>query len=225
MQVNAFPTGAFQVNVWLVTDPETGLSALVDTGESPEIVSVLARRSPPPRIAMILLTHAHVDHAGALAEIQKTWDVPTMLPALEREMFASLPTQGLWFNAPELNRPCGRIDRWLDDGDTVELGKTTLKFLSTPGHTPGHGCFHDDDDLISGDLLFAGSIGRTDFPGSDPQAMAHSLMKVMELPKKIRVHSGHGPDSTLEAELAHNPFLAHVRRAKGMPEPRRSLWY
>ena len=215
MQVRAFTVGMFQVNTYLLTDDATGASAIVDTGETEELAEQLEALAPDVR--MILLTHAHVDHAGGLVSLQERFDVPTYLPALEKPLFDTLPVQGRMFGMPSLDRPCGRIDHFVEDGDTIALGETTLRFLSTPGHTPGQGCYFDDADIIVGDTLFAGSIGRTDFPLSDPKLAVESLRRLMDLPGQLRVHSGHGPMTTLEAELRDNPFLAYLRREKGMP--------
>ena len=120
------------------------------------------------------------------------------------------------FGMPSLNRPCRRIDHEVDDGDFVMLGETKLSFLSTPGHTPGQGCWYDENDIIVGDTIFAGSIGRTDFPMSNPSLMQKSLRRLMKLPGKLRVHSGHGPMTTLAKELKTNPFLGFVRREMGI---------
>jgi hydroxyacylglutathione hydrolase len=191
----------FDVNTYLVTDPATGASAIIDTGESDELVRRLEALEPAPDIQMILLTHTHLDHAGALTMLQERWDVPTYMPAKDRPLFETLPMQGTMFGMPHLNRPCGRIDHEIHDGDTVQLGEATLRFLSTPGHTPGQGCWFDDEDIVVGDTLFSGSIGRTDFPFSDPQLMVESLRRLMALPGHLRVHSGHGPVTTLSEEL------------------------
>lgn len=216
MRIECFTVGMFQVNTYLVTDEATGASAIVDTGETDELVRRLDALDPAPDVRMILLTHAHLDHAGGLVFLQERFDVPTVLPTLERPLFETLPMQGRMFGLPQLDRECGRIDRWIDDGDTVELGETTLRFLSTPGHTPGQGCYFDDHDILVGDTLFAGSIGRTDFPLSDPKVMVESLRRLMDLPGPLRVHSGHGPVTTLAAELKDNPFLGYIRREKGI---------
>ncbi len=225
MRVQCFTVGQFQVNTYLLTDEATGQSAVVDTGETDELVRRLQAMSPAPDIRMLLLTHAHIDHAGALPLLQKAWpDVPTIMPEAERPLFETLPMQGRMFGMPHLDRECGRIDREIVDGDTVELGETTLRFISTPGHTPGQGCYYDDNDIIVGDTLFAGSIGRTDFPLSDPALAVASLRRLMELPGHLRVHSGHGPVTTLERELQSNPFLGYIRREKGMSGPRGIRW-
>ncbi len=214
MKVDCFTVGMFEVNTYLLTDEETGLSAIVDTGESEELLRILKARRP--NIAMILLTHGHLDHAGALSYLQKEWDVPTYMPKKEWPLFNTLPMQGTMFGMPHLNRPCGRIDHEVNDGDCVQLGNTTLRFLSTPGHTPGQGCWYDDDDIIVGDTLFAGSIGRTDFPLSDPKLMGPSLRRLLALPGHMRVHSGHGPMTTLAHELKTNPFLGFLRKERGI---------
>ncbi len=216
MQLHCFTVGLFSVNTYLIVDPATKQAAIVDTGESEELVQRLRAMDPPPDIRAILLTHAHVDHAGALTALQREWEVPTYLPRLEIPLFESLPEQGNWFGMPQLNRPCGRIDHLIDDGDEIELGELRLRFLSTPGHTPGQGCFYDDEDIIVGDTLFAGSVGRTDFPMSDPALAQKSLRRLLELPGHLRVHSGHGPVTTLARELERNPFLAFLRKERGL---------
>lgn len=224
MQVECFTVGAFQVNTYLITDPETKQSAIVDTGETRELLEALAARDEAPDVRMILLTHGHLDHAGALAWLQEVYDVPTYLPRAERPLFNTLPMQGRMFGMPHLDRACGRVDVDVDDGDEVQLGATTVRFLSTPGHTPGQGCWYDEGDILVGDTLFAGSIGRTDFPMSDPALAVASLRRLMELPGQLRVHSGHGPVTTLAHELKTNPFLAYLRREKGMSGPPGFSW-
>ncbi|MGB1699124.1 MAG: MBL fold metallo-hydrolase [Nannocystaceae bacterium] len=219
MKIECFTVGMFQVNTYLITDERTGASAIVDTGESDELARTLEARRHSLNVVAILLTHGHIDHAGALPSLQKLWDVPTYLGALERPLFEALPRQGDWFGMPQLNRPCGRIDHWIDDGATISVGEMSLQYLSTPGHTPGQGCFYDDEDIIVGDTLFAGSVGRTDFPLSNPSDMRRSLERLFALPSHLRVHSGHGPVTTLAAELETNPFVSFLRTRKGARQP------
>ena len=222
MRVECFTVGAFSVNTYLLTDEATGQSAVVDTGEGHQLVETLSKRDLD--IQMILLTHAHLDHAGALVYLQERWDVPTYLPRAERPLFETLPMQGTMFGMPHLDRPCGRIDHWVDDGFAVQLGETTLRFFATPGHTPGQGCWYDDHDILVGDTLFAGSIGRTDFPMSSPTVAVESLRRLLQLPGHLRVHSGHGPMTTLGRELSTNPFLGYIRRERGLEGPRGVSW-
>ncbi|HET8807787.1 MAG TPA: MBL fold metallo-hydrolase [Methylophaga sp.] len=212
MQVQCFTVGAFRVNTYLITDSATQLSAIIDTGESDDLLQQLQALNPIPKISMILLTHGHLDHAGSLALLQQHFDVPTYLPRLEQPLFATLPQQGDWFGEPAFNRPCGRIDHYLDDGEQLQLGDTTLKFISTPGHTPGQGCYYDDHDIFVGDTIFAGSIGRYDLPMGDADVTQQSLQKLTALPGHLRVHSGHGPVTTLAHELKTNPYLQFLRQ-------------
>lgn len=216
MDIECFTVGNFQVNTYLVTDPATGVSAVIDTGETDELIERLDALSPRPKLGAILLTHAHIDHAGALAALQQRFDAPTYLPARERELFLTLPHQGTMFGMSFLDRPCGRVDHLVEDGDEITIGSAKLRFISTPGHTPGMGCYYDDRDIFVGDTLFAGSIGRTDFPMSDPLLMKESLRRLFELPLHLRVHSGHGPVTTLLEELNTNPFLGFLREERGI---------
>lgn len=218
MNVQCITLYAFQVNSYLIEDPETGICTLIDTGFDQQLAEVLADLSPQPDVKAILLTHAHFDHAGGLADLQALFPTAvTYLPTLEQPLFESLPSQGkLIFNSPQFNRPCGRIDREVNDGDTIEVGSLRFRFISTPGHTPGQGCYYTDSHIFVGDTLFAGSVGRTDFPMSDPRLAEASLRRLLELPGELIVCSGHGPTTTLEHELHTNPFLGYIRRERGI---------
>ena len=119
-----------------------------------------------------------------------------------RSAYVPLPIQGTMFGMPHLNRSCGRIDHWVDDGFSVALGETTLRFFSTPGHTPGQGCWHDDHDILVGDTLFAGSIGRTDFPMSDPALAVESLAVAWQNILTSMVNISREPKKRVYAEAA-----------------------
>jgi len=211
MEVLCFTVGAFQVNTYLLKDESTGKCAIIDTGESDELLERIQSLDPIPDIEVILLTHGHLDHAGSLVSLQNYFDAKTYLPRLEQPLFETLPKQGDWFGASHMNRPCGRIDILVDDGDKIKVGDSTLTFMSTPGHTPGQGCYYDEQDIFVGDTLFKGSIGRTDLPMGDHSLMEESLQRLMTLPGTLRVHSGHGSVTTLSHELMTNPFLQFLR--------------
>jgi len=211
MEIQCFTVGAFQVNTYLLKDSASGKCTIIDTGESEELIQHLLALVPIPNIDSILLTHGHLDHAGALVSLQTKFNVTTYLPRLEKPLFDTLPKQGDWFGSPHMNRPCGRIDHFLEDGEQVHIGESALTFISTPGHTPGQGCYYNDQDIFVGDTLFAGSVGRTDLPMGDYSLMQDSLERLMELPGDLRVHSGHGPVTTLSQELLTNPFLQFLR--------------
>lgn len=217
MEITRFTVGAFHVNTYLIQDSATGDAAIVDTGETDALLQTLKAMTPEPRVKMILLTHAHIDHAGAIAELQAHFEAETYLGQDDRMLFDLLPEQPKLFGFPGPPLKPGVVHHWLNDGDRIQLGETTLHYLATPGHTPGQGCFYDDTDIFVGDTLFAGSIGRTDFPLSEPDAMIQSLRRLMQLPGELRVHSGHGPDTTLAEELHENPFLGYLRPEHGLP--------
>jgi glyoxylase-like metal-dependent hydrolase (beta-lactamase superfamily II) len=210
MDYRVIPVTAFAQNCTLLWCEETKQAAAVDPGGDLEEILEIAGRNGVS-IAKILLTHGHVDHAGAAAELARQLGVPIEGPQREEEFWiAQMPQQARMFGFP------GRADafvpdRWLDDGDTVTVGNLVLEVLHTPGHTPGHVCFfHAPSKLaIVGDVLFAGSIGRTDFPRGDHGALIRSIRgKLWPLGDDVEFIPGHGPMSTFGEERRSNPFVA-----------------
>ena len=224
MNIKTFVLGDFGANVFLVEDPQTQECALIDTSDTFEVKDVISSLSPSPNLTAILLTHAHVDHAGALTVLQDHFKVQSYLSEADMGLFKGLPDQGTLLGMPHMNRPCGKIDHQLKDGDTIQEGNITFNFLLTPGHTPGQGCYYNDTDIFVGDLLFDSSIGRTDLPMGDPITMKNSLRKLMQLPLHLKVHCGHGEDTTLEKEFFYNPFLGFLRSERGVPEGHAIHW-
>ena len=157
----------------------------------------------------ILLTHGHLDHVGAAAELAQHYGVPVFGPEKEDEFWLQgLPAQSRMFGLEE----CQPLtpDRWLNEGDTISIGNVTLQVLHCPGHTPGHVVFLDDRAklLISGDVIFKGGVGRSDFPRGDHNQLISSIKdKVLPLGDDVTFIPGHGPLSTLGYERLHNPFL------------------
>jgi hydroxyacylglutathione hydrolase len=181
MKVRCITLGAFQVNAYLLEDPATGACAVVDTGEGSASGEALAKMDPRPDLRAILLTHAHFDHAGGLADVQR--EFPEASPICRRwsgNCSKLLPKQGsLLFGMAEFDRPCGRIDRYIEDGDTVEVGDVVVSLPVHPGPHAGPGLLLRRQICVLGDTLFAGSIGRTDFPLSDPELMSESLRRLL----------------------------------------------
>jgi hydroxyacylglutathione hydrolase len=203
--------GPFQENSYLVTDDVTGRSVLVDPGdEAPRIIRMAEAKQA--QIEAIWLTHGHLDHIGAVAAIKREWDVPVLLHpddlVVYRRGALSAARYGLPFEQP------ADPDATLEDGQVLELGAARFTVRHMPGHSPGSCIFVGADVVIGGDLLFAGSIGRTDLPFSNPDAMDASLASLAALDPGLAVYPGHGPPTSIGAELATNPYLIHVQNAR-----------
>jgi glyoxylase-like metal-dependent hydrolase (beta-lactamase superfamily II) len=208
MQFTIIPVTPYQQNCSLVWD-DNGRAALVDPGgEAPRLVAEIARRGLVPE--KILLTHGHLDHVGAAAELRERYGIPVEGPhQAEKFWLDLLPQQAELFGFPPAE-PLAP-DRWLDDGDTVVVGAQRFAVLHCPGHTPGHVVFFAPGARLAfvGDVLFKGSIGRTDFPRGDHAALLRSIReKLWPLGDDVRFVPGHGAMSTFGHERRENPFVA-----------------
>ncbi|MBE0483661.1 MAG: MBL fold metallo-hydrolase [Bacterioplanes sp.] len=206
------PVTPFAQNCTLLVCEETREAAIVDPGG--EVDRIMAQIEALQVTAKkILLTHAHIDHAGGTADLARRLQLPIEGPH-KGDLFwiEGLPKQSAMFGFP--NVEVFTPDRWLVDGDTVTIGNTTLQVIHTPGHTPGHVVFYSPDDRLAlvGDVLFNGSIGRTDFPQGNHQQLIDSIRgKLFPLGDDIEFICGHGPNSTFGAERRSNPFVADHR--------------
>lgn len=212
VRVESVTVGPFRENSYLVVDEAAGEAVLVDPGDEPSRILELLARSRA-RLTGIWLTHAHVDHIGGIAGVKRAYDVPVHLHAADRPLYdmqaSFAAAYGLAFEPPP------PPDAELAHDGAVRVGTTTWRVLHTPGHAPGHVIFHAPGIILAGDLLFAGSVGRTDLPLSDATRMAASLQTIAALPPASVVYPGHGPPTTIARERRDNPFLngtAHVRR-------------
>lgn len=203
------PVTPFQQNCSLVWDDATHQAAVIDPGGDIDLILASAARLGVT-IVKVLLTHGHIDHAGGTAEIASRLAVPIEGPQREDEFWIrQLPEQCRMFGFPHCE--AFTPDRWLDDGDTVRFGNVVLEVLHTPGHTPGHVCFfHRPSKLaVVGDVLFEGSIGRTDFPRGNHAALIRSIReRLWPLGDDVEFLPGHGPMSTFGEERRGNPFVA-----------------
>lgn len=209
MKIDWRTVGAFQENSYLVVDPSTQRAALVDPGADAEQLVEMVRASRAT-LEAIWLTHAHIDHIGAIAAIKRIWDVPVHMHPADRPLFDRGAMQAAVYGLPFEEPPAP--ERELAEGDILQLGALRFGVLHMPGHAPGHVVFVTDGHMIGGDLLFAGSIGRTDLPFSDPDRMSESLERVIMLPDETVVYPGHGPTTAIGRERATNPFLTGVAR-------------
>lgn len=206
------PVTPFEQNCTLLWCTETHKAAVVDPGGDLDRI-LAAAEDEGVILEKILLTHAHIDHAGGTAELAKSAGLPIEGPHKDDNFWIqglAMQAQMFGFPAPEVFTP----DRWLEDGDTVTVGNETLEVLHTPGHTPGHVVFfHRGSKLAQvGDVLFNGSIGRTDFPKGDYNTLIHSIReKLFPLGDDVSFICGHGPMSTFGQERATNPFVSDHR--------------
>lgn len=198
--VERYELGPAGTNCYVVRRDESATDAVVvdpgaDVAELPEAC------------AGILITHSHWDHLGGVARYARRTGANVFMPRMEAPVLAQPEN---WF--PEIQLQPYEADVLLDGSETLELGGMTFETISVPGHSPGHLAYYADGALFSGDVLFAGSVGRTDIPYGDWGALVDSIRGLIErFPPETIVYSGHGPKTTLGAELERNPFLDELR--------------
>jgi hydroxyacylglutathione hydrolase len=208
LQVGILPVTAFQQNCSIVHCEKTNKAAVVDPGG--DLAQLLAYiESEGVEVDKILLTHAHIDHAGATHDLARALGVPVIGPHRE-DLFLieSLPAQGAMFGLGTAKS--FTPDRWLVQGDVVEVGEERFEVRHCPGHTPGHVIFYNavHQFAIVGDVLFDGSIGRTDLPRGDSATLLASIRdQILTLPDETTFLPGHGPTSTIGEQRKRNPFL------------------
>jgi glyoxylase-like metal-dependent hydrolase (beta-lactamase superfamily II) len=208
MKAIVIPVTPFVQNCSLLCCEKTGKAAVVDPGGDVDRI-VRAANQAKVKIEKILITHGHIDHVGGVAELADQLHVPIEGPHREDKFWLDMLAAGGW----QLGLPGARAfmpDRWLEQGDTVSFGDITLEVRHCPGHTPGHVIFfHPDSRLaIVGDVLFQGSIGRTDLPRGDYTTLIRSIREQLwPLGDDVQFIPGHGPISTIGAERRTNPFV------------------
>ena len=206
MWLDVFNENPYGTNCWLLAAEGSEDAVVVDPGFEPARVHALLETAGKRPVA-VLATHAHLDHMGT-GGVFAGDELPVFVHEADAIAFTDLPAWGA--GGPN---PLAEVKdlRTIADGDVLTFAGFEIEVVHTPGHTPGHCCFRTDALLFSGDLVFAGSIGRSDFPNSDPDAMQESLRRFLTLPDELPVLPGHGPDTTVGRERASNPFLVGLR--------------
>ena len=200
--------GQFAQNCYLLAEAGSTDGVIVDPGEESELFLETAARQKIT-IHEIWLTHGHIDHVSGVAAVKAATGAPVFLHPLDRPLYDGLPDQARMFGLTCAAPP--PPDRELSHGGTVTLGRTTFAVRHTPGHSRGSVCFVAPGLVIGGDVLFQGSIGRTDLPGGSYERLIQSIQhELLVLPDETVVYPGHGPATTIGAERRGNPFLAGV---------------
>ncbi|TCJ17377.1 MBL fold metallo-hydrolase [Rubrobacter taiwanensis] len=208
MILESLVVGLFQENCYVFGDEESGTGVIIDPGDEATRIA-LAVEQTGLEIEKILLTHAHIDHIGAVAELAQEYACPVLIHPEAEPMLRQAPAQAVMMGIRFGKAP--EVDGYMQEGEPVEVGNLSLDPLYTPGHAPGHLSLYCADEglVFAGDALFAGSIGRTDLPGGDHQTLLASIReKLLALPDETRVYPGHGPSTTIGDERRSNPFLA-----------------
>lgn len=212
LKVHKLTVGPLEENCWLLTDPVSRQAVLVDPGDEAERLLDAVRESGCT-LSAIWLTHAHFDHVGGIAGVVRDMPVPIWCHPADRPLYErtaeSAKRWGLVVDTPP------PATHELDEGDVMILGTYRFDVWHVPGHSPGHVAFVGHGLCISGDVLFAGSIGRTDLPLSDPAAMHQSLQRLATQDDAVRVLPGHGVITTIGRERTSNPFLRGAARPIG----------
>jgi glyoxylase-like metal-dependent hydrolase (beta-lactamase superfamily II) len=211
MRVRRIGLGPLETNCWIVTESEGTPAVVIDPGGD---VQALLHELAGGAVDAIVLTHGHFDHLGAVTELIEATGAPLLVHEEDADRLThdgAEGTGGAPFGFAGVVAPAA--DRTLAHADVIEAGGLCFKVLHTPGHTPGGICLLVSDPstgvphLFSGDTLFAGSVGRTDFPGGDGRALSNSIAtELASLPPETLVHPGHGPDTTIQRESRINPF-------------------
>lgn len=205
MKFESVIVGPLETNCYLLYCPETLECAVVDPGaEPPKIFRLIASKGLQP--VLLLNTHGHIDHIGANKDIKDKFEIPLCIHRHDEPMLKNIQQSELSFFLGAQDSP--PPDQYLEDGETIKVGHSSLRIIHTPGHSPGSVSFLGDGFFLSGDTLFFGGVGRTDLPGGSwPELVDSIKTKILTMPDEMIVLPGHGPFTTVGQEKRSNPFV------------------
>ena len=197
--------GPLDVNCYILGCEDTKEAAIIDPGDNAdEIIKSIDKEGLIP--IFIINTHAHFDHVGGVKAIQEHFKIDFFLHKEDLFLIDNVSEQAKAFGLNPIPKP--DVNKYVNGGDKISLGNKFISVIHTPGHSPGGVCYHVDNSVFVGDTMFAGSIGRTDFPGGSYETLIKSIKeKLFPLGDSTIVYPGHGPSTTIENERKHNPFL------------------
>jgi hydroxyacylglutathione hydrolase len=207
MIIQEFIVGPLENNCYIISDEKSKETFVVDPGDEPDrIIDFIQEKGL--KLKYIVCTHAHYDHVGAVPELKQGTGAQIVIHKNELDLYTHIEKQGMMWGM-ELD-PLPAPDIIVEEGSVLAIGTLKFEVLHTPGHTPGGICLYGEGMIITGDTLFAGSVGRTDLHGGDLRQLKNSFKRIMLLPETVKVLPGHGPESTIGREKSENFFTAEV---------------
>lgn len=203
MLIKSIAVGPLQANCFIIADEKTKKAMVIDPGDEPDRIMDIIKTNELS-VDYIICTHGHFDHVGAVSDIKKETNADVLIHQDELQIYkAALDMAAFWgYDIDPLPDP----DRFVNDEDEIKIGGLVFKVMHTPGHSPGCICIYGEGSVITGDTLFAGSVGRTDFYGGDGLKLKQSFKKLMKLPENTKVLPGHGEITTIGREKQENMF-------------------
>lgn len=204
MLIKSIVVGPLEVNCFIVADEGSKKAMVVDPGDEPDRIMDTIKNNDFV-VEYIICTHGHFDHVGAVSDLKKETDAKVLIHNDELEIYdAAKDMAAFWgYDLDPLPDP----DILVKEEESIKIGDLSFKVIHTPGHSPGGICLYGEGIVITGDTLFAGSVGRTDFHGGDMNRLKESFKRLMSLPENTRVLPGHGPETTIGREKRENMFL------------------